>query len=187
MKADIDIDVKPGLDKALYGVRAIQYDPEKKTIIVHPSGIYVDCGMPVDEETGCASIDYKGAEERGFVKIDLLNNSVYDGFRSKEEMSACLKDPDWEQLKDPLFVAKLPHIGNHFDLVVKVEPKSIEDLADILALIRPGKRHLIDQYLDHKERTRKNLYRRPTTGMWFKKSHSFGYAAMIIISMNRLS
>lgn len=186
IQADIDIDIKPGLERSEFGIRAIQYDSEKKAIRVHPSGIYVNEGMPIDPETGFASIDYEEAEARGFIKVDLLNNSVYSRFNSKEEVLDCLnREPDWDKLKDYNFVVTLPHIGRHYDLVAKIVPKSLDDLADILALIRPGKQHLVESYLKNKEQTRKNLYRRSTTGMWFRKSHAFAYAAMIVVVMNK--
>ena len=35
------------------------------------------------------------------------------------------------------------HVGNHYDIVKQHMPKSIEQLAMILAMIRPGKRYLV--------------------------------------------
>ena len=183
---DVDIDVKNTTTKSKYGVRAIIYDEDKQEIQVHPSGVYLDSDMPIDPETGYASIDYKDADERGFFKVDLLNVSVYDGFKSKKEVMEHLKEPDWDRLNDPDFVSKLPHIGKYFDLVSRVQPKSIEALADVIALIRPGKKHLIEPYLKNPVQTRKMLYKRPGNNQyWFKKSHSIGYAHLIVVAMNK--
>lgn len=184
---DVDIDVKSHTEKDRYGVRAIIYDSETLAVRPHPSGYFVECAMPVDGMTGNAALDYKDAEERGFIKVDILTNSAYDGFNSKQDvLNALDAEPDWDSLKDPEFVAQLPHIADHFDVVEQVSPQSIDDLADVLALIRPGKMHLLSDYLENKALVRQNLYRRPKTGMFFKKSHSYSYAAMIICVMNNI-
>lgn len=183
---DIDIDVKSHTVKDQYGVRAMIYDPEKKQIRPHPSGYYVKDNIPVDPESGLASIDFKDAEQKGFQKIDLLTNSSYDMFESKQEILDTLnKEPDWSLLKDEKFVRTLPHIANHFELVSIIEPKSIQELADTLALMRPGKQHLIDSYLEDPDKTRPNLYRKPKKGFRFKRSHAVAYACMIVCVMNK--
>lgn len=183
---DIDVDVKSHTDKSKYGIRAMIYDSEKKQIRPHPSGYYINDNIPVDKESELASLDFKDAEERGFQKIDLLTNSSYDMFESKEEILESLnKEPDWSLLKDEKFVKTLPHIANHFELVSIIEPTSIQELADTLALMRPGKQHLIDSYLENPDRTRPNLYRKPKKGFRFKKSHAIAYACMIVCIMNK--
>lgn len=189
MSYDVDIDVKSHTKKEVYGIRASIYNPDRKELQPHPSGVYIDCGMPVDPVTGLAPVDYEAAAELGFIKIDLLTNTAYDGFETKDDvLKAFQKEPNWDSLQDPQFVAKLPHIANHFELVELIKPRSIQELADLLALIRPGKTHLIDDYLEHPERTRKNLYRRPVNNQyWFKYSHAIAYAALIVTRMNYLA
>lgn len=183
---DIDIDVKSHTDKDKYGVRAIIYDPEKKEVRPHPSGYYYDDNIPVDKITGNASIDHKEAESLGYQKVDLLTNTAYDSFKTKQEVLDCInREPDWNLLKDESFVKHLPHIGNHFDLVNQISPISIDELADVLALIRPGKKHLLEAYLKNKERTRLNLYRKPKKGFYFKRSHSIAYSIQIVCLMNK--
>lgn len=186
MKADIDIDVAPQTDKSSYGIRAIIYDVDKQDIRPHPSGFYLGGDMPVDTVTGMAAIDYEQAEEYGFIKVDLLTNTAYGDFDSKEELTECInKEPDWSLLLDEKVVKHLPHLSKHAEFVREMEPRSIDDLADVLALIRPGKQHLIDKYKENKLSARKNLYRKPKTGMYFKKSHAYAYAMMIIAVMNK--
>lgn len=187
---DIDIDVNSLCDKEDYGIRAVIYKEEngKGYIQPHPSGIYLEENMPYDRMfPNFASMDYKSAEEAGFNKVDILTNSSYDLFKSKDEVLQ-YRDMEvpWNKFLDQEFVSKLPHISNHFELVAKVQPQSIHDLADALALIRPGKQHLIESYIKNKERTRRNLYVRPKNGMYFKKSHSYSYAMMIVTIANKL-
>jgi len=183
---DIDIDLKSRTEKGEYGVRAIIHDQDRNRIKPHPSGHYINSNIPVDGVTGMAAIDHKDADELGFAKIDLLTNTSYDMFSSKQDVLDSLhKEPDWNLLLDEKFLKTLPQIGNHFDLVNKVKPKSIEDLADVLALMRPGKTHLLKSYLRNKDKVRPNLYRKPKSGFTFKKSHAIAYAAMIVCVMNK--
>jgi len=185
---DVDIDMPSHTNKDKYGVKAIQYIPEKKTIKTHNSGRYYNSSIPVDNVTGYAAIDYKDAEKAGFIKIDLLTNTSYDMFHSKEQLIENLnKEPDWDLLMDKQFVEKLPHISRHFDIINDLKPKSVDDLSDILALIRPGKEHLLNSYKRNKTTTRTNLYRKPKSSdaYYFKKSHAIATASMIVCVMNK--
>ena len=181
---DIDIDVQGSLDRTKYGTRAIQYIDEKQLIKPHASGYYLD-DVPVDPETEMSTLNYKEMEALGFIKVDLITNTVYDKFKTKEDVLENLnKEPEWDKLLDEDFVAKLPHLKDHVELLQELQPQSIEDLADVLALIRPGKLHLVDAYIENKERTRKKLYARPKKGYYIKKSHAVAYAHMIVCVMN---
>ena len=183
---DVDIDLKPTTDKNQYGVPAIKYVVDKKQIVKHPSGHYMpEDNMPVDMMTGWATIDYKEAEERGFIKVDLLTNNALTVYNSKGELLESInKEPDWTLLQDENTVKALPHIGNHVEILQDLKPQSIEDLADVLALIRPAKIKFIDDYKKNKLTTRENLYRKPKTGYYFKKSHAVAYAIMIVGVLN---
>lgn len=176
---DIDIDTASTTDKSLYGIPAMIYNVEQERISPHPSGVYLE-NVPVDQKTHLCSFDYKYGDEKGFMKVDILHNSVYDSFKSKEEvLTASEGDIDWSILDDRNIVESLPHIAKHYETIQKVKPKSVEDLADVLALIRPGKISLLESYLKNKKQARRNLYKRPSTGMYFKKSHAISYALMI--------
>lgn len=183
---DIDIDMAQTLDKTVYGTRAMKVDDKK--IVVHPSGYYLpEDNIPVDPITNYASVDYKRAEELGYVKVDLLSNTAYNSFSSKEELTECIeREPNWELFLDDIYLSKMPHIANHGDVVKMSPPKSIEDLADVLALIRPAKRKYLDAYITNKYETRTNLYRKPKEGYFFKKSHAVAYAIMIVAVLNKL-
>lgn len=187
-KSDIDIDVSPNTKKEDYGVRAIIYDESSKSIKVHPSGFYCDSNIPIDKETGMSALDYKFAESLGYIKIDILTNNVYSRFKTKDEVKKSIEtEPNWNLLMDESFVNKLPHLANHFEIVEMVAPRSIIELADTLALIRPAKRHLIEKYIKNPKIVRTNLYRKPTNGKYyFKKSHAVSYAVMVVSMMNSL-
>lgn len=176
---DIDIDVKSGVDKEKYGTRAMVYNDEAENILPHPSGYYLQ-EVPVDSLTGNAAVDYKDGAEKNLLKVDVLTNSSYDIFESKDELLQLIEqEPDWDLLTRRDIVERLPHIGKHYDLVSFIQPRDVEELADCLALIRPGKTHLTDAYLDDKAKVRRKLYQRPKEGIYFKRSHAISYAVMI--------
>jgi hypothetical protein len=178
---DVDIDVAPNTNKAVFGVRAMLYRDE--AIHPHPSGYYLN-DVPVDPITGHCAFDAEWGDEHGMYKVDLLTNTAYTQFKSKEQLlEYANKEPHWQILENKKIVESLPHISKHYDIVNRVKPASIHDLADVLALIRPGKEHHIEAYLENKAAVRRVLYKR-TTKAYFKKSHSYSYAMMIIAIMN---
>ena len=90
----------------------------------------------------------------------------------------------WELFEHKEIVEQLFHISNHFDIIQKHPPTSIEQLAMILAMIRPGKRHLVGKSWKVVE---DNVWIKPNDGTYFfKKSHSYGYALAIIVQLNLL-
>lgn len=180
MDFDIDIDVKQtSIDKSKYGVRGVIIKENK--IHPHPSGYYVDKDMPVDPLTDNSPMDYQLADELGYQKIDILTNSVYEYFDSKEDLERCVnQDPNWELLQNEQYLSKLPHVKDYGYILREIKPKSVMELADVIALIRPGKIHLYESYLENPDKIRPNLYRKPKNdGMYFKKSHAVSYAMMI--------
>jgi len=69
--------------------------------------------------------------------------------------------------------------------VQKLQPKSIEQLAAVLAIIRPAKRQLM--YKDWNE-IMKQVWVKPTDGSYFfKKSHAVAYAQAIVVQMNLMN
>ena len=65
----------------------------------------------------------------------------------------------------------------------KVKPRSIETLADAIALIRPGKVNLISIYLAQPEMVRKVLYTQ-SDQYSFKRSHAIAYAMVIVLQLH---
>ena len=158
---------------------------KEDTIEKHKTGVYFH-KIPKDTITGYSSLDYKKAEQRGYFKIDCLNVSIYKDIMSETELvELMIQEPNWDMLKDKSTVDQLFHLNGHFDIVSKLEPKNIEQLAAVLAIIRPAKRHLLHKYWTD---ITKEVWVRPTDGSYFfKKSHAVAYAHAIVVQMNLLS
>lgn len=181
---DIDIDVADRdevirhLPKA---VHAVLTGTERRR---HPSGIYLQ-DVPVHPLDGHCAWDYARAEGYGFLKIDILNNSIYEGVRDEDHMQALMaREPDWTllQLRDAVDV--LPHLNGNFRIVKAIQPRSVEDLAVCLALIRPGKRHLLSR---PRSEIDADIWQPDDSGYTFKKSHATAYAMSVVIQMNLIS
>ena len=151
----------------------------------HKTGVYFHA-VPTHPITGHSTLDYKKAEERGYFKIDCLNVNIYKNIKSEQELvELMIEEPDWDMLKDPKIVENLFHLNSHFNIVSKLEPKNIEQLAAVLAIIRPAKRHLM--YKDWKD-ILTDVWVKPKDGSYFfKKSHAVAYAHAIIVQMNLIA
>lgn len=183
---DVDIDFRSDFDPLelfTSAVRASRVDNGK--LLKHNVGVYFQ-HISKDKLTGFAAIPYNKAEEMGYFKIDFLHLSILDNFESKDEIRALLKkEPDWMLLQSPDVVRKLFQLHSHFDLVVRVKPQSVQELADCIALIRPGKRFLLEGYLKDRDVVRTELYRKPDDGrIYFKKSHAVAYALTIVLQLH---
>ena len=177
---DIDIDV---VDRVIVLQNLPNLIPasiiKNNSMTKHPSGCYLQ-DIPI-LDSGVSSLDYKFAEECGYLKIDILNNSMYAEIKSNEELADLTnQDPTWEILEYEELVNQLPHIRDHFDIVKLIKPRSIEDLAVVLALIRPGKRYLLDK---HRTFINENIWKKEDA-YYFKKSHAYAYALSIVVKMN---
>lgn len=148
----------------------------------HNTGIYVTA-IPKDYRTNLATIDYKTAEERNYFKIDFLNVGVYQGVRDEEHLISLMNtEPLWDLLEDDSFADLLFHVNGHGDILRKTKPRTIEQLAAVLAMIRPAKRHLIGK--DWNE-IMQEVWIKPENGeYYFKKSHATAYAVAVVIQMN---
>lgn len=185
MAFDIDIDFADR-DKALTGLTHIPAcivrndgDAEK-----HPVGIYLQ-DIPSDPITGLATIDHKVASEKGYFKFDLLNVTHYSGIRDEDHLLRLLHtEPVWEFFDDPDIVSQLSHIHGYFGVVQSIQPRSIEDLAVVLALIRPAAKHL--RYAPRQIIDTKIWKLSPDEGFAFKKAHAIAYAAAIVVQLNLL-
>lgn len=179
---DVDIDVADR-DRVLSGlphINAYLADVNKK----HTSGVYFQ-PIPNDPVTGLSTIDYKEAEELGYMKLDILNVSMYEGVRDESHLQELIdKEPSWRLLEYAEVVKTLFHISNHSELVTKMKPKSVEQLAMVLAVIRPSKYHLRFKTWSEIE---KEVWIKPTDGSYhFKKAHAVSYALAISVQMNLL-
>lgn len=190
-QADIDIDLPTSFDpKKIFPAwtKASIYDSSTKALRPHACGFYPQ-QIAKDPVSNLSAVPYDIAEEFGYVKLDFLHLSIYDKFTSRQEITELLDiDPDWNLLLAPSVVASLFQISKHFEIVSKVKPQTTEDLADVLALIRPGKKSLIGLYLKDKESCRRLLYAKGDDDEFsFKKSHAISYALVIQLQLHLIS
>ena len=178
---DIDIDLKNREDvlSILKHIPA-SLNGEKK----HNTGVYFN-NIPVNPFTGVSSIDYKDAESRNYFKLDLLNVSVYENVNSNNHLEELIQqEPVWELLEHKEIVEQLFHIHNHYDIVKQLKPNSIEQLAAVLAVIRPAKRYLLKKGWD---KINDEVWVKPDDDSYFfKKSHAIAYAIAIVVQLNSI-
>ena len=176
---DIDIDLKDR-DNVLDVFKHVPatINDEKK----HNTGVYFN-NIPINPLTGYSSIDYKEAEERGYFKLDLLNVGIYENVKSEEHLIGLMnKEPMWELLDHEEFVEQLFHIHDHFEIVAQLKPRNVEQLASVLAIIRPSKRYLLNE--DWPKINQEVWVKPIDNSYYFKKSHAIAYAIAIVVQMN---
>jgi hypothetical protein len=186
MKFTSDIDIDFGdreqiLDKIQHVPASIRKETEVRR---HNTGVYVT-DIPHDPVHNIAAIDYQEAEERGYIKLDLLNVWVYQWVRDEQHLTELMREPHWYKLKDREFFEQLIHLKNHYETLLSMpEPvDSIPRLAMFLSVIRPGKRHLIGRPWSEVAKT---VWVNDGEGYTFKKSHSIAYAHLVVVHMNLL-
>jgi hypothetical protein len=96
------------------------------------------------------------------------------------------QEPDWSRLYDPEFCSQLIHIGNHYETLIKMPEAvdSIPRMAMFLALIRPGKRHLLGKTWREVAET---IWDATEEGYTFKRSHSVAYSHLVAVHINLLT
>jgi DNA polymerase III alpha subunit len=150
--------------------------------VKHNTGVYLHEAI-VDPVSGLCSVPYDQAEAQGFFKIDFLNVGMYKGIRDEEHLVQLMnQEPLWDLLFQDEFLNLLFHINGHGDTIRKTQPTSVEQLAAVLAMIRPAKRYLIG-----KDWTTimNEVWTKPTSDeYYFKKSHATAYAIAIVVQMN---
>ena len=178
---DIDIDFADRdivLSKLQH--RVAKLDSEKK----HNTGVYVT-EIPHNPIDNLSTIDYKTAEDRGYFKLDFLNVSIYKDIRNEEHLQHLMnREPLWELLTHEEFNSKLFHVAGHHTVLKKMKPSSVEQLAAVLAMIRPAKRHLIGEKWDT---VMTHVWSKPENNeYYFKKAHAISYAVAVVVHMNLL-
>ena len=184
INTDVDIDVSDR-DKLLSGLSHIRAGIKRDgKMVKHNTGIYFQ-DIPVNPITDIAVLDHKEAEKLGYFKIDLINNSIYDNIRDEEHLDKMLNtEIDWALFELPEIIEQLVHIHDYVPLVKSLKPKSIEDLAMILAIIRPAKAYLRNK--DWKTIRSEVWVKDEEDQYQFKKSHSFAYATTIVVQLNTI-
>ena len=155
---------------------------QKGQPVKHNTGVYFQ-QIPHNPFTNIATIDYKTAEDRGYFKVDFLNVSMYEGVKNESHLKQLLdQEPVWNLLEHEEVVTQLFHISEHHNILKKLKPTSIEELAAVLAIIRPAKRYLLDKGWDV---IRQEVWERPSEDLYFfKRSHAIAYAAAIVVQLN---
>jgi hypothetical protein len=148
----------------------------------HNTGVYFHA-MPVEPEKNISAIPYDKTDNSDIFKIDLLNVSIYKGVRNEQHLTELMnKQPLWDLLEQDEFSNLLFHVNGHGEILRKVKPKSIEELAAVLAMIRPAKRYLVGKNWSI---VNAEVWLKPDGNeYYFKKSHAMAYAHAIVVQMN---
>lgn len=179
---DIDIDF---LDREqalnlFKHVRASRIDDNK--LVKHNTGVYLHA-VPVNAVENLCAVPYEEAEEKKYFKIDFLNVGIYKGVRDEEHLVQLMAtEPLWDLLEQDDFTQNLFHVNGHGSILRQAKPKSIEELAAVLAMIRPAKRYLIGKDWST---VMNEVWTKPENDdYFFKKSHATAYAVAIVVQMN---
>ena len=179
---DIDIDFldrSVPLDKLKHVTASIEDNGNFKK---HNTGVYCT-SVPYNPLTGLSTIDYKKAEERGYFKIDFLNVSIYKGVRDDAHLKQLMEtEPLWDLLEQDDFSNLLFHVNGHGSILRQTKPRGVEQLAAVLAMIRPAKRYLIGK--DWNEINSEVWVKPANDEYFFKKAHAVAYAMAVVVQMN---
>ena len=148
----------------------------------HNTGVYVT-EIPHNPIDNLATISYKEAEQRGYFKLDFLNVSLYKDIKNEEHLIDLMNRPTiWELLEYKEITDQLFHLSGHHHICQKLKPKSVEDLAAVLAIIRPAKNYLKDKYW---HQIREEVWTKPNDdSYYFKKAHAISYAVAVKVHLN---
>ena len=180
---DIDIDFADR-DHALKFIKHIPaaIKDTNGTFKKHNTGVYCT-PIPYNPVNNLSNVDYKEAEERGYFKLDFLNVSIYKDVKDEEHLKTLMEtEPLWDLLEQDDFSSLLFHVNGHGSILRQMKPTSILQLAAVLAMIRPAKRHLIGETWNTVMET---IWTKPTDGeYYFKKAHAVAYAMAVVVQMN---
>ncbi len=155
---------------------------ENNRLVKHNTGVYLH-EVPVNALTGLCAVPYDDAEQREYFKIDFLNVGLYNGIKNEDHLVHLMnQEPLWDLLLQDDFTSLLFHVNGHGSILKEMQPKSIEQLAAVLGIIRPAKRHLIGKDWIT---VMSEVWTKPETDdYYFKKSHATAYAVAIVVQMN---
>ena len=176
---DIDIDFADRsiiLSKIQH--RVAKLDTGKK----HNTGVYAT-EIPHNPIDNLSTIEHKTAEDRGYFKLDFLNVSIYNDVKDEQHLTKLLeKEPLWQLLEHKDFSDQVFHLNGHSALLQQLTPTSVEQLAAVLAMIRPAKRHLVNETW---QTIFEEVWTKPEDGnFYFKKAHAISYAMACVVHMN---
>lgn len=183
---DVDIDCinRDGILAGLECVNA-RINREGDKFDKHPTGVYFQ-NIPRDPLSNISTLDAKLANNYGYFKIDFLNVNFYEGIVSESHLIELInREPEWEFFQYSSISDQLFHLNGYSDLLTRLKPQSIEDLAMILAIIRPAKAHLRNSSW---EDIRANVWTKTDKEdtYQFKRSHGIAYSIAIVVNLNLL-
>jgi len=185
VQTDVDIDVF-GRDEILKGVECIfgRIDRDGGKYEKHNTGVYFQ-NIPRDPTTNISTLDHRIAKDYGYFKIDFLNVNMYEGVKSEKHLTELLdREPPWDFFQYPEITEQLFHLKGHSNLLIKFRPESVEDLAMVLAIMRPGKAYLQQHTW---EKIREEVWIKSGEEAYqFKRSHGIAYALAIVVNLNLL-
>jgi len=180
MDIDIDFPDRTHVLGIIKHIKASRIEEDK--FISHNTGIYLQ-SIPYDPINNLAGIEYKEAEKRGYFKIDFLNVNIYKDIRNEEHLQYLMnQEPLWDLLLDDNFNSLLFHVNGHGSILREMKPQSVEQLAAVLAMIRPAKRYLIGKDWTT---VMSEIWTKPEDGeYYFKKAHAVAYAMAVVVQIN---
>ena len=179
---DIDIDFfnRDSALECLKHITASRVDGDQS--VKHNTGVYFH-SVPVDAAKNISAVPYDRADELDYFKIDFLNVNIYKGVRDETHLKELMgREPLWDLLEQEDFVNLLFHVNGHSKILKIMTPRTVEQLAAVLAVIRPAKRYLIGRPW---EEVLQEVWTKPVGDeYYFKKSHATAYAVAVVVQMN---
>lgn len=157
-------------------------------LVKHNTGIYAQA-IPYNPLTATANIDHHTAEERGYFKIDMLNVGAYSNIQDEQHLLKLMDiEPVWELLETKDVCDQLFHVNGHHSLLAMLKPRTVEELAMLLAIIRPAKRYLADKVVSSGWNSiEPEVWSKPMHGEYYwKKAHAISYAFLVVVQLNLL-
>jgi DNA polymerase III alpha subunit len=179
---DIDIDF---VDRD-YALKLFKHVPASRIdndrLVKHNTGVYLH-GVPASATEAVCSVPYDHTEAENYFKIDFLNVGIYKGVKDEAHLIQLMEtEPLWDLLQDEDFIQNLFHVNGHGSILRQSKPESIEQLAAVLAMIRPAKRYLIGKDWTT---VMNDVWTKPDNDEYFfKKSHATAYAVAVVVQMN---
>ena len=94
-------------------------------------------------------------------------------------------EPLWDLLHEKEVCDQLFHVNGYHVLLKELNPSSVEELAMVLAMIRPGKKHLIPICKDQGfQAIKDDIWTKVEDSYFFKRSHAVSYSAVIVVQLN---
>ena len=186
VKTDVDIDCfnRDGILEKLECIYG-RIDRAEGKFEKHPTGVYFQ-NIPRDPVTNMSTLDHRIANDYGYFKIDFLNVNMYENVRDEQHLIELIdKEPPWDFFEYEEITDQLFHLKGHSNLLKKYKPRSVDELAMVLAIIRPSKAYLQKSSW---EEIRKEVWvkNENADGYQFRRCHSLSYALAIIVNLNLL-